>query len=287
MTRNRSTAGRLYLPFLMIIFSGYSQLYAQSNTGIGTKTPQATLDVTGKPGSTVDMDGIIPPRITGAQLKAKTYTAAQQGAIVYVTTPDPSGSGQTIYVKQSGYYYFNGTVWVGLATQTSDYSMYFLETIFATAPVNAPLTMAIQKNIDLGISKTITVPPNSTATILLDYNVPVGTPSGKGTGYYGIIIYKNNVEQALGSRKFIAVTDDSPTNPSTSYSIITATGKFSETIVNNTNADMLITYKLNGFTESLELQARFNMFSASPTVANNASWGIGGMTITGYLKENN
>lgn len=80
--------------------------------GIATPTPQATLDVVGKPTVTTAMDGIIAPRITGNQLSSKVYTAAQTGALIYATSADTSPSGQTVNVTSSGYYYFDGAVWV-------------------------------------------------------------------------------------------------------------------------------------------------------------------------------
>lgn len=83
----------------------------QGNVGINTTTPKATLDVAGKPTVTDHFDGIIAPRITGDQLRAKTYTADQTGALVYVTAVDTAPAGQTVNVTTTGYYYFNGTQW--------------------------------------------------------------------------------------------------------------------------------------------------------------------------------
>ena len=82
-----------------------------AQVGINTPDPKASLDVIGKPTNPSSLDGIIPPRITGDQLRAKTYTAAQTGAQVYVTAPDSAPAGQTVNVKSIGNYYFDGTVW--------------------------------------------------------------------------------------------------------------------------------------------------------------------------------
>lgn len=97
------------------IYTGLALLvtaFAFSQAGIGTVTPQATLDVVGKPTDAATLDGIIGPRLTGAQLRAKTYTASQLGAEVYVTAADPAPAGQTIDVTAPGYYYFDGVKWI-------------------------------------------------------------------------------------------------------------------------------------------------------------------------------
>ncbi|SHK21929.1 hypothetical protein [Chryseobacterium polytrichastri] len=100
--------------FILAYIAGLST-WANAQIGINTSTPQASLDVTGKPTTTSSLDGIIPPRMTGAQLRAKTYTAAQTGAHVYVTAADTAPAGQTVNVQSAGNYYFDGTVWKYLA----------------------------------------------------------------------------------------------------------------------------------------------------------------------------
>lgn len=87
-------------------------LQAQTgNVGINTQSPAATLDVAGKPEDVTKLDGVIAPRITGDQLRAKTYTVAQKGAIVFVTAADTAPANQTVNVKAPGYYFFDGTLW--------------------------------------------------------------------------------------------------------------------------------------------------------------------------------
>lgn len=92
-----------------------------AQVGINTITPKATLDVEGKPTVTTELDGILPPRITGNQLQAKTYTSAQNGVLVFVTTAASSPSGQTINVKSTGIYFFNAVLnqWVPLSSSSS------------------------------------------------------------------------------------------------------------------------------------------------------------------------
>lgn len=107
--------------FVILFFAVSISVSAQ--VGIGTTTPQATLDITGQPLVTSQLDGVIPPRLTGNQLRTKVYTAAQTAAIVYVTAADSTPLGQTINVTQAGYYYFNGTLWIRMAPESDDWKI--------------------------------------------------------------------------------------------------------------------------------------------------------------------
>lgn len=88
--------------------------------GINTEAPKSTLDVVGDPANTTKLDGIIAPRLTGIQLRAKTYGTDQNGSIVYVTSGDTSPAGQTIDVVNEGYYYYSSPAnkWVKMSTGT-------------------------------------------------------------------------------------------------------------------------------------------------------------------------
>ncbi|MET3538897.1 hypothetical protein [Chryseobacterium limigenitum] len=95
---------------------------AFSQVGVNTATPQATLDVVGKPTVISSLDGVIAPRLTGEQLRAKSYTVLQQGALVYVTAADIAPAGQTVNVINAGYYYFDGTLWQTVKSSTNIYN---------------------------------------------------------------------------------------------------------------------------------------------------------------------
>ncbi|WP_300685096.1 hypothetical protein [Chryseobacterium sp.] len=87
-----------------------------SQVGINTNTPSATLDVRVNAGLTSQPEGVMAPRLSGAELKAKdaAYGPDQEGAIIYVKEGLAAAdtSVKTRAVIDPGYFYFNGTAWV-------------------------------------------------------------------------------------------------------------------------------------------------------------------------------
>lgn len=117
--------------FTLLAIITTSVIYSQ--VGIDTETPNATFDVVADPTDLTKPDGIIAPRLTGAELKDKdnSYNAEQNGAIVFVTTAVDAPTLRTVNITERGYYYFDssrGTVgeWVkigagsGLSNTTAD-----------------------------------------------------------------------------------------------------------------------------------------------------------------------
>ncbi|MCL8538624.1 hypothetical protein M9991_17290 [Chryseobacterium gallinarum] len=94
-------------------------IHIQGQVGINTTTPATTLEIVGNPNNATISDGVIPPKITGVQLRAKndSYSMAQDGTILYVTQADPQPQTKTIYVTSSGYFYYDGpnSVWIKMA----------------------------------------------------------------------------------------------------------------------------------------------------------------------------
>jgi len=108
---------------IAILFSNF----AIAQVGINIQLPQATFHVAASASDVTKTDGIIAPRITGNQLRAKNprYTTAQDGVIIYVTEKDDLPSGKTANVTSAGYYYFDRTQnsrtgqWVRIADTAS------------------------------------------------------------------------------------------------------------------------------------------------------------------------
>lgn len=103
-------------------------LVTNAQTGIGTATPNASLDVRATEDEKTP-DGIIAPQLTYDALVAKNnaYGTEQKGAIVYAitgpTVADTNTASKTYEVTQPGYYYFNGTQWEKFAKDVSAWNL--------------------------------------------------------------------------------------------------------------------------------------------------------------------
>lgn len=136
----------------LLLFSCVFFYSQQGYVGIGIAKPQVTLDVVGKPTDTTYKDGIIAPRLTGAQLRAKTYTTAQTGAFVYITEADPSPNEQTQNVNSSGYYYFDGSKWIpflGESLPNYNYNTGFNSSILGYVPEAVSVSPALLSAVNL------------------------------------------------------------------------------------------------------------------------------------------
>ncbi|MFC3159061.1 hypothetical protein [Chryseobacterium arachidis] len=95
----------------------------QGRVGINTTTPAATLDVVANTTDTARPDALLVPRMTRAQLYAKdnAYVAAQNGAIVFVTTIDGTATTKTANVTATGFYYYDApnAVWKAVGGNTA------------------------------------------------------------------------------------------------------------------------------------------------------------------------
>lgn len=90
----------------------------QRGVGVNTTTPAATLDVVANITDTAMPDAVMVPRMTAAQLNAKNaaYNAAQNGALVFVTSGTGTAGTRTANVTGTGFYYYDSptSLWVAV-----------------------------------------------------------------------------------------------------------------------------------------------------------------------------
>lgn len=96
------------ISLLPIAFVGlFSFAYAQ--VGINTDAPKATLDISASPLDNEKTDGVLIPKLTGDNLRAKNelYKEDQHGALLYVTEADTQPADKTENVTSPGFYFYD------------------------------------------------------------------------------------------------------------------------------------------------------------------------------------
>lgn len=104
---------------LIALFSTSIASYAQ--VGINTPSPASTLDITAKnaTGKTTNADGILIPRVD--RERAQNMANVQTSTMIYVNSISTgSQSGAAINIGSTGFYYFDGNVWVRLSTTSTN-----------------------------------------------------------------------------------------------------------------------------------------------------------------------
>lgn len=163
-----------------------------AQVGINTNLGQATLDVVGSPSVSSKLDGIIAPRLTGDQLRSKSYTAAQTGALVYVTAADTAPAAQTVNVVNAGYYYFDGSVWIQVnQPQPSGWKITGNSGTTATA---ASLGTAVSSGNFLGTtdSQSLVLATNNTVKAILDVNGNLRGGNSNASSPYASVSWGSN-----------------------------------------------------------------------------------------------
>ncbi|WP_160136426.1 hypothetical protein [Chryseobacterium sp. c4a] len=110
---------------MLVAFTALSKAQ-QGRVGINTTTPATTLDVVASTDATRP-DALLVPRLSRADLEARTgayangnatAASAQNGALVFVNALGGTGTGKTVNVTATGFYYYDGTngnnVWKAL-----------------------------------------------------------------------------------------------------------------------------------------------------------------------------
>ena len=182
---------------------------ATAQVGLGTTTPKASLDVVGKPADATVADGLIPPRLTRAQLaaKASAYGANQTGALVFVTNLTGGLVASTANISTLGYHYFDGSAWqpltsaaqptvaadcasnglvgnftAGLPVSNSSFSVTLTNNSFSTATIAFQNSDVVLSGV-AGLSVTSTSPSSATLTAGQSTTVTYtlsGTPAAGG-----------------------------------------------------------------------------------------------------------
>ncbi|HEX7870804.1 MAG TPA: hypothetical protein VF455_11900 [Chryseobacterium sp.] len=196
-----------YIYFLLILVT----ISIKGQVGINTQSPESTFEVVGRPNDINHYDGIIPPRITGNQLAAKTYTLAKRGAVVYVTSKPTTLSGQVAYIMEPGLYYFDGISWRDFSKEKQ--------------PVEYVITLLLEHNSTAGLVSTSnwSIPVNywgnTNAYLTASKHYIVGTKNYgglKGSILFrkvnGIVnvrfqIYRSNDSEPISGNAFLNIPD--------------------------------------------------------------------------------
>lgn len=130
---NHNIFMKLYsILFIYLLYNNFNaQIYQNQNTpstlgrvGVNTFYPKSTFDINGLKdidgiSSKTEPTGLQAPRITLKEIVDKgnaLYGSDQKGCLLYVTDiSGTTGSGQTVNIKETGYYYFDGYVWQKLS----------------------------------------------------------------------------------------------------------------------------------------------------------------------------
>ncbi|MCS3532995.1 hypothetical protein [Chryseobacterium sp. JUb7] len=98
---------------LTVVMASVLSNLALAQIGINTAEPIASLDVSAKKRDGSTAEGILPPRLTGDQLRAgdAKYSSMHAGTVVYVTAPVGSVTTKTTNITSAGLYYFDGDMW--------------------------------------------------------------------------------------------------------------------------------------------------------------------------------
>ncbi|WP_162088213.1 hypothetical protein [Chryseobacterium aquaeductus] len=171
---------------VMILITGFANA---QNVGINSDNPLMTFDVNGIASTVSTADGMRAPRITLAQLDAKTgYNSNHVGALLYVTSlTGGSTVPATAQVTTIGYYYFDGSAWQSVVSKSG--SAVFIASLgsgngsatatsvtsgtFTTIPLN------LVKNVGGGVwsNNIYTVPSSGTYLIKSSIRLVDGSTS--------------------------------------------------------------------------------------------------------------
>lgn len=98
---------------LTVVLASVLSNYVFGQVGINTANPITSLDIVAKRNDGSTAEGVLPPRLSGDEIKAgdAQYLNSHAGTIIYVTAPVTVASNKTENLTSSGLYYFDGNVW--------------------------------------------------------------------------------------------------------------------------------------------------------------------------------
>ncbi|MFV0233461.1 hypothetical protein OBK30_10450 [Empedobacter falsenii] len=132
---------------LIIVFGVFASLtYAQ--VGIGTENPKATLDVTAvnATGTSTDVQGVLIPRVD--RERAQSMKDVEKSTMIYVNDVSTgTNTGTAIDINTEGFYYYNGIIWVKLASATSASTQFFYMPSIVIDTSNPDVNTLLTRNL--------------------------------------------------------------------------------------------------------------------------------------------
>lgn len=98
---------------LTVVMASVFSSAAFGQIGINTAVPIASLDIVAKRSDGSTAEGVLPPRLSGDEIKAgdAQYTESHAGTIIYATAGVKVASGKTANITAAGLYYYDGKIW--------------------------------------------------------------------------------------------------------------------------------------------------------------------------------
>ncbi|KMQ64364.1 hypothetical protein ACM46_08725 [Chryseobacterium angstadtii] len=86
---------------------------AYAQIGINTAVPIASLDIVAKRNDGSTAEGVLPPRLSGDEIKAgdPQYTENHAGTVIYASAAVRLPSPKTVNITSAGLYYYDGKMW--------------------------------------------------------------------------------------------------------------------------------------------------------------------------------
>lgn len=98
---------------LTVVLASVLSNAALAQIGINTPMPIASLDIVAKRTDGSTAEGVLPPRLSGEEIKAgdSQYTENHAGTIVYASAAVRVPSSKTANIIAAGLYYYDGKMW--------------------------------------------------------------------------------------------------------------------------------------------------------------------------------